>query len=46
MGNALQVPTPLNERIVMLARQVASGRRYLSTREVEKAFRDAAPEPA
>jgi 2-dehydropantoate 2-reductase len=39
LGRELQVPTPLNERVVALVRRVAAERRYLGAREIEHAFR-------
>lgn len=38
MGKALHVATPLNELVVTLLQKVATGRRYLTAREIEEAF--------
>lgn len=38
MGQALRVPTPLNELVVALMQRVASERRHLAPREIEEAF--------
>lgn len=38
-GEALGVPTPLNERVVALLEGVAAERRYLSAREIEAAIK-------
>jgi 2-dehydropantoate 2-reductase len=41
LGRELQVPTPLNERVVALVQRVAAGRRHLDARQIEQAFRQA-----
>lgn len=41
LGRELQVPTPLNTFVVELLQRVTAGRRYLTAREIEQAFRDA-----